>query len=259
MSAVCLLLEEQEMERQNGKKTTQLFTCVACVCVSAMAAFGHASARMHEADINAVFAGCDTPEFKALVKKISSGMDSELPRRFRKEIGSVPGNHRLLGHCWTFGDAIPKRVMEVIEKKHPGRKNDFIKLWSEFASEVLDDASRASGLPRHRAGALAALIHDVHLLGDRTPDNKLVKDVLSVEEICRNIDKSASSIWGKNDDFTLILRAQMKVVISDRSLAEDERAVKILNFLKLGGCGFHLKPILDTHKFLVAQQNAIMI
>lgn len=159
---------------------------------SALSSFGHASHKMHEADIFAVFNGCEDAEFKRIVRLISSGMDNELPRRFRMEIGSVPGNHHILGHCRTFGDAIPKRVLDAIEAKHPGRKDDFIALWRDFANETITEVSRATGLPRKQSGALAALIHDVHLLGDRTPDNKLVDHVLTTKEVQRNIVKSTS-------------------------------------------------------------------
>ena len=114
----------------------------------ALSLYAHASHKMHEADIFAVFRGCDDPEFKRIAKRISSGMDNELPRRFRAEIGSVPGNHRLLGHCWTFGDAIPRRVLDAVEQRHPGRKSDFIRLWQTFANEIIDDVSQATGLPR---------------------------------------------------------------------------------------------------------------
>ena len=212
------------------------------VLASAQFAFAHASHKMHEADIFAVFNGCDDPGFRRIAKRISSGMDNELPRRFRAEIGSVPGNHRLLGHCWTFGDAIPRRVLDAVEQRHPGRKSDFIRLWQTFANEIIDDVSQATGLPRKQAGALAALIHDVHLLGDRTPDNTLVNHVLTTREIRRNVVKSAGVIWGRKNEVTLKLAKTLENI---HSKEDDEfvRAEMLLSELKMLGLGYALSPL----------------
>ena len=202
----------------------------------ALSAYGHASHRMHEADIFAVFNGCDGLAFRRMAKRISSGMDNELPRRFRAEIGPVPGNHRILGHCWTFGDAIPCRVLEAIEARHPGRKADFIALWQAFANEAIDEVSQVTGLPRKQAGALAALIHDVHLLGDRTPDNTLVDNVLTTDEIRRNIVKSAGTIWGRNSEVARHLKDAGKTAYAN---GDDEfsRAERLLSMMKSAGLG----------------------
>ena len=215
-----------------------------CVLLAAVQfAFAHASHKMHEADILAVFNGCDDSEFKRIATWISSGMDNELPRRFRAEIGPVPGNHRLLGHCWTFGDAIPRRVLDAIEERHPGRKGDFIRLWQTFANEIITDVAQTTGLSRKQAGALAALIHDVHLLGDRTPDNTLVDHVLTTREIRRNIVKSASVIWGRQSGVVQRLARDLAEVAAGH---EDEfvAAQAMLEAMKASGLGDSLKSIL---------------
>lgn len=214
---------------------------------SAQFAFAHASHKMHEADIFAVFNGCDDPGFKRIAKRISSGMDNELPRRFRAEIGSVPGNHRLLGHCWTFGDAIPRRVLDAVEQRHPGRKSDFIRLWQTFANEIIDDVSQATGLPRKQAGALAALIHDVHLLGDRTPDNTLVDHVLTTREIRRNVVKSAGVIWGRQGEVTMRLKDGLADAARGRA-EESEAAQAMLESMKASGLGDSLKSIMTYYQ-----------
>lgn len=213
------------------------------VLAAAQFAFAHASHKMHEADIFAVFNGCDDPGFKRVARRISSDMDNELPRRFRTEIGPVPGNHRLLGHCWTFGDAIPRRVLDAIEGRHPGRKSDFIKLWQVFANEIIEDVSRTTGLPRKQAGALAALIHDVHLLGDRTPDNTLVDHVLTTREIRRNVEKSAGVIWGRRSEVTMRLKDRLADAAAGRA-EEAATAQAMLEAMKASGLGESLKSIL---------------
>ena len=178
-----------------------LIALALCVCLAPATVIAHASARLHEKDIMAVFRGYTNPEFPRIVRMVSSGMDNELPRRFRREIGSVPGNHRILGHCWSFGDAIPRRVFDAVEKKHPGKRDAFMKMWLEFSSELVDVCEDATGFDRRRAQSLVALIHDVHLLGDRTPDNKMVEYVLTTREICNNIVKHVGVIWHGDHEF----------------------------------------------------------
>ena len=209
----------------------------------ALCAYGHASHKMHEADIFTVFAGYDTSSFRRVSKRISSGMDNELPRRFRAEIGPVPGNHRILGHCWTFGDAIPRRVLDAIEARHPGRKGDFIKLWQTFANEIIGEVSQATCLPRKQAGALAALIHDIHLLGDRTPDNKLVDHVLTTDEIRRNMVKCAGVLWGKGSEEAKRIASATKTARS-RGTDEFTRAEAMLLALKEADLGFPTRLLL---------------
>ena len=211
--------------------------------LATLSAYSHASHRMHEADIFAVFDGCDSPLFRRMAKRISSDMDNELPRRFREEIGSVPGNHRILGHCWTFGDAIPRRVLDAIEGRHPGRKSDFVALWQTFANEIIDDVSQTTRLPRKQAGALAALIHDVHLLGDRTPDNVLVDYVLTTDEIRRNIVKSAGIIWGRASQVTRHLEDAGKTAYAN-GYDEFTRAEGLLSMMKSVGLGYALSLLL---------------
>ena len=215
--------------------------------MAAQFTFAHASHKMHEADILAVFNGCDDSEFRRIAKRVSSGMDNELPRRFRDAIGPVPGNHRLLGHCWTFGDAIPRRVLDAIEERHPGRKGDFIRLWQTFANEIITDVANTTGLPRKQAGALAALIHDVHLLGDRTPDNTLVDHVLTTQEIRRNVVKSAGVIWGRRSEVAQRLaRTLAEAAAGHRE--ESVAAQSMLEAMKASGLGNSLKSIMLCYR-----------
>ena len=210
------------------------FLFLLVVVIWATVAFAHASARVHEADIRNVFADAATPAFMRVAKAVSSGMDNELPRRFRARIGSVPGNHRILGHAWTFGDAIPKRVFERIETKHPGSKDAFIGLWLEFSGELISRAEKELGLDRKRAQAVIALIHDVHLLGDRTPDNTLVDDVLTTSEIRRNIEKQGAVLRGKGSD--LVNQIELGFAAVEKTYSEEpRRAEEMLAFLSQKG------------------------
>ena len=199
-------------------------------------ASAHASARLHEADIRRVFDGYENPQFMRIVKSVSSGMDNELPKRFRAKIGSVPGNHRVLGHCWSFGDAIPRRVFEAIEKKHPGRSTDFVELWREFSTEIVANAQEITGYSRKDAQALVALIHDVHLLGDRTPDNKLMTYVLTPEEIAGNIIKEMNVLWPGDGGKKSALALELRKIVREHPLetGQAELMLKVMEQQEIG-------------------------
>jgi len=223
--------------------------CLAA-CLLPLVGWPHPSARLHERDIRRVFAGYDNPAFPKVVRLVSSGMDAELPRRFRAEIGPVPGNHRLLGHGWTFGDAIPRRVFDAIERRHPGASPTFVELWRRFSGGIVMETSRLTGLDRRQAQALDALVHDVHLLGDRTPDNKLVADVLTTEEIARNMIRQMQILWPHDADF--VREAQASYQDVQRTVpTESGRAVALLQAIetqrwgeRLNGCrGGVLVPV----------------
>ena len=220
------------------------FLSLLVVVIWATVAFAHASARVHEADIRNVFADAATPAFMRVAKAVSSGMDNELPRRFRARIGSVPGNHRILGHSWTFGDAIPKRVFERIEAKHPGSKDAFIGLWLEFSDELIGRAEKELGLDRKRAQALVALVHDVHLLGNRTADNTLVEDVLTPSEIGRNIVKQGGILLGNGSELMGEIKAGLAVAEKTYS-EEPRRAEEMHAFLSRSGLAGGLKPFVS--------------
>jgi len=210
-------------------------------------AFSHASARLHEKDINSVFAGYDNAYFPDIVRLVSSGMDNELPRRFRAEIGSVPGNHRMLGHCWSFGDAIPRRVFEVIERKHPGSSEAFIAMWRDFSQGIVLQISQKTGLNARQAQAFASLIHDVHLLGDRTSDNKLVDYVLTTKEISNNMIKAMRVLWPSEKAFATNVSALFQSIQKDYH-AEAERAEVLLSTVAGLGFGVRLNGIVKPPK-----------
>jgi hypothetical protein len=74
-------------------------------------ALAHSSAKLHFDDEATVFNGYgDCDNFKALVAAVSGGVDNELPKMFREQIGPVPGNHRILGHGWTLNASIPQKT-----------------------------------------------------------------------------------------------------------------------------------------------------
>ena len=149
--------------------------------------YGHGSASLHYDDVLCVFNGYGDADFMELCKDISSGIDNELPRRFRELVGPVPGNHRILGHGWTLNEAIPKETFDKLVARYPGKEKEVIEIWRNFARNINEVAYLKSGLPKSQANALASFIYDIHLLGDLEPDNKLIDIVKLVQFLIFNI------------------------------------------------------------------------
>jgi hypothetical protein len=159
-------------------------------------AFAHASSSLHFDDAEAVFSGYgDDKSFKELFKVVSGGIDNDLPKMFRETIGPVPGNHRILGHGWTLNAAIPKKTMDKLLAKYPDKKDEIIALWAVFARNCIAKAEELTGLPKNQAKALASMIYDVHLIGDWGPKNKLLDDVLALDEIVNNFKKDCEVLF----------------------------------------------------------------
>lgn len=200
------------------------FISITLLSVAAFAAFGHPMARMHEADMEGVFARIDGGAFRETVDDISSGIDNELPALFHEKIGPIPGNHRIIGHGWTLDGAIPKDVLEELERVHPGRKADIIRLWKDYAKRVTARMQDATGLPAKQAQALAGIHWDIHLLGDRTADNSLVERVLPVRDIERNLEKNCDVLFKGRDGYSKAIRAAMRETLAKGGTDADQAA-----------------------------------
>ena len=152
----------------NRLKNLVLFGMLALVGINQV--FAH-DATGHYKDVEAVFNGYgDDKSFKDLFKAVSGGLDNKLPEMFRDAVGgSVPGNHRILGHGWTLNAAIPEETMEKLEKENHGKKKEILGAWAEFARGCIAKSEELSGLPKKQANAAASIIYDVHLVGDLVP------------------------------------------------------------------------------------------
>lgn len=181
--------------------------------------FAHGSAEIHCDDFTGIFNGYGDDTFQELAKRINSGIDAYsfeleikdssgkvietihkkgLPGLFKEHLGSVPGNHRILGHGWALNDDIPKQTLDYLSKFYPGREKEIIDVWRTFANEINSEAVRLTGLPPKQAKAYASLLYNIHLLGDLEPDNTLIDLVLPRERIARNIEREVEILF-KND------------------------------------------------------------
>lgn len=195
----------------NIRAMTNIILRLFCLVLVSVQALAHSSAKLHNADIAAVFNGYgDCDNFKALVATVSGGIDNELPKMFRETIGPVPGNHRILGHGWTLNSAIPQRIWDKLLKKYPDKKDEIIKLWVAFAKSCIAKTEELSGLPKQQANALASMIYDIHLIGDLEPDNTLIKDVLELSEIVKNFNKDCESLFANKPEYAKLIGKKLE-------------------------------------------------
>ena len=179
----------------------------------ALPLFAHKNWQLHYRDFSCVFNGYGDAQFEELSRIISSGIDDGLKKEFEAKIGSVPGNHRILGHGWRLNDSIPRDVLNTLSEKYPGREKDIIGIWQKFAGQIQNDSIRLTGLPKPQANALAAMLYDIHLLGDLEPDNSLIKLVLPHEEIVKNIEKDAATLFKNNPKYAEIIKRRLNNVL----------------------------------------------
>ena len=205
--------------------------------LTACTALAHASAKLHYNDVATVFGGYgDDASFKELVTVVSGGIDNELPKMFREKVGSVPGNHRILGHGWTLNASIPKKTMDKLLKRYPDKKDDIIAIWATFARNCKAKSEELSGLPKNQANALASMIYDIHLIGDLEPDNKLLEDVLELGEIVKNYKKDAEELFVNKPEYSELIGKKLDEAMKlDLPMQEKATAVmQTLYDLRLG-------------------------
>lgn len=193
-----------------------------CFLALVWPSYGHESAKMHVDDIVTVFNGYGDEAFIKLSEDISSGIDYGLPSAFRAEIGPVPGNHRILGHGWTLNDSIPEETLQELEQRYPGKSGDIRKVWRQFAKNIIDESIALTGLPKTQAAALAAIIYDIHLLGDYEPDNKLVERVLKPKEIANNIIKDCQDLFKNKPQLAKIVEEALNRVLEENAQADSK-------------------------------------
>ena len=209
------------------------------LCYLSMAGqlFAHSSAKLHFENEATVFAGYgDDNNFKKLVSLVSGGIDNELPKLFREQIGPVPGNHRILGHGWTLKATIPKKTWDKLLTKYPDKKDEIITLWASFTRNCIVQSEELTGLPKNQANAFAFMIYEIHLLGDLEPDNKLIEDVLVLEEIVNNFNKDAKQLFVNNPEYSECVAKKLDEAMK-LNLPMQEKAAEVMRALYGLGLG----------------------
>lgn len=216
------------MKTTNAKFMHGMRLAAAAFMAPLLAAAAHGfPAPVHEADMADVFARVEGTEFREAANRISSAIDNDLLESFRKNIGKVPGNHRIVGHGWTLDGRIPKDVLAELEKANPGRAGDIAEWWAREARQLSGLMERATGLPPKQARAIAGLHWDMHLLGDRMPGNKLVDRVLSPREIERNIEKNCEILFKNRPGYAKAVRKALRKALVGGG-GEAEQAARMM-------------------------------
>ena len=158
----------------------------------------HPKESLHFRDQAAVF-GLGTrgvPEFRAVCRAVN-GCDSALKNMFERTFGArlTPNDHRYIGHNLLAG-AIPGTSIDYLYVKacavgFSGSRKDFAarlgRLNAKFKDGVVKVAMQKLALDRKGATALVCILHDIHLLGDLTPDNSRIQTIPKYTEIIHDI------------------------------------------------------------------------
>lgn len=190
--------------------------------------------RVHEKQLEEVFARVESEDFHRAAGEISSAMDNGLPESFRRAIGKVPGNlgeHRIIGHGWTLDGEIPKSVLAELERAHPGRKADIVAWWGKESKRLVAGMEKATGLPAKQAKALAGLQWDFHLLGDRMPGNTAVDAVLPPKAIARNIEKNCQILFKSRPEYAKAVGKSLRGALKAGG-TESEQAARLMKTLQ---------------------------
>ena len=165
----------------------------------------HPKEVLHFRDQAAVF-GVGTrgvPEFRAVCKAVN-GCDSALKNMFEKRFGArlTPNDHRYIGHNLLAG-AIPATSIDYLYAKacaagFSGSRKVFAarlgRINAKFKNGVVKVAMQKLALTRKEATALVCILHDIHLLGDLTPDNSRIQTIPKYGEIVHDMKKNLAGL-----------------------------------------------------------------
>ena len=205
------------------------FIVLIAACVLCGLSFGHTGVG-HYREFSIIFNGYGDEGFKELCETISKGVDTDLPEAFRKAVGKVPGNHRVLGHGWTLDAAIPKDTLKFLETTFPGKRGEIIEVWAQYAKRVKEIARSITGLHPAQADAFAAMLHDIHLLGDWEPGNVVTKYVLPPKEILKDFTKQCRILFRNRPELAHAIEKSLKNV-TRMKLTDDVMARAIIDVL----------------------------
>ena len=185
-----------------------VFACLVAA-IMPLIGLGHPSESLHfydQAEAFGLYSRRSQP-FHAVCKAVN-GCDSALPnmyyKRFRVKL--TPKEHRFLGHN-LLGGAIPDTSIDFLYEKackagYKGTRKEFAailgRMNAEYREGIIKVAMETLGLRRKEAEALVHILHDIHLLGDLTPENKIIQTIPKLAEIVHDIKVRAKNLPFKN-------------------------------------------------------------
>lgn len=194
----------------------------------------HPKESMHFSDQAAVF-GLKTrgsASFHQVCKAVN-GVDSALPNMFAKrfKVKLNANDHRYLGHN-LLGGSMPDTSIDYLYNKavekggYTGTRKEFAAILGRMNAEYKQGVVRLTqttlNLSEKEATSLVEIIHDIHLIGDLTPDNKRIQTIPKLQEIIHDIKVKAGDLPFKDKEayekFTKGLQALL-----DESMKVSER------------------------------------
>ena len=77
--------------------------------------------------------------------------------------------------------------------------------WGKESKRLVAKMVQATGLPKQQAQALAGVVWDVHLLGDRMPGDTMVQWVLPPPQIEKNLEDNFTTLFKGNPEYARAL------------------------------------------------------
>ena len=186
-----------------------------------------------------ILEGVSGENISSLYKTVTKGIDYDFYERFRKKIGTIEGNHRIIGH-WGFEGPIPFEHEPWRSVLAPYPREEVINLWRQYANELTDEAVRKTGLPRKQAQGLVGLLYNTHLIDDRVPGNKIVDPVIKPDLIIRDIKKNLHRLFGNNSSFVKEIETEIaKIKPNTPNAYKCKRVEEILCSRNIGEKFFH--------------------
>lgn len=200
--------------------------------------------QVHIQEIKSVLNGFgDSNDFQKLADIITKSIDNTVlnseapvqgfPAKFKEVMGTLPGNHRLLAHKWVVGQAIPKETLDMLDKYYPRKKGLIIELWRDHSKQVIEITQQLTGLPPKKAKAMASLLSSIHLLGDIEPGNAMIDEVLSLDDIAKNIKRDLVDLGGRENPLIQSIETDIDKVIRSR---KQGKATQIAKLISSGEC-----------------------
>ncbi|MBR5622137.1 MAG: hypothetical protein IKW49_03015 [Opitutales bacterium] len=171
---------------------------------------------LHTQDFLDVFAIEDGQKIRELGNTVNYGIDSA-----GKRIGvSLGYQHRKLMHNFGLRDPIPRETLDYLKNKGINKDKDLINEKKRLSTDLFNKAEEVTKLPRRQAKAFAAILWDIHHLGDLVPeDNSKIKDVRPPERIVKSLKENFRDLLGNKEAAKNICRKL------DGAIVEHMRAV----------------------------------
>jgi len=187
----------------------------------------------HKRDFASILEGVEGSELDKLKKVISSTFTDGAPTAV--DLGGFScGNHRWFAH-WGFEGTIPFNqpgpLNDCLRKLSPEKRivveNRIREIWITRVKKLQKHAEIATGLPPQQAKGLTGLLYNGHLLGDWTPGNKELRQLVNVNSIEKDITKNLHRLFGNNSGFVREIEKDLaKIVAQDpQKYAEEVLAV----------------------------------